>query len=189
MPVTSKKSGESKPEFLTTPYFEFYKEKPDYRILFPFGCIGAFRRYCDGTVSQKSLDSQCMLGIALGRSEYTNGMIFYNPESDSFCTSADYMLDKHQMIGEVFPSISYDGGLITNVLSNKGDQPTRFKINDEVFMQCQDTFDIIPVTVKMVPTSKTKIYTVTDENGNDIDVKRKHLYAENEVPASGIPSV
>ena len=108
---------------MSTPYYEFYKEKPDYRVLFPFGSVGAFRRVRDGVRDRHKLDSQCMLGIALGRSEYTNGMVFYNPELDSFCTSADYILDKHRMIGEVFPSIRYDGGLITAVISDKTEGP------------------------------------------------------------------
>ena len=43
-----------------------------------------------------------MMGIALGRSEYTNGMIFYNPTLDSFNTTADYLLDKNRLIGDVF---------------------------------------------------------------------------------------
>jgi hypothetical protein len=35
------------PEFLTTPHKAFYGEKPDYRVLFPFGCVGAFCRVRD----------------------------------------------------------------------------------------------------------------------------------------------
>ena len=56
-------------------------------------------------------------------------------------------------------------------------------------MQCQSTFDIVPVQVKMTPTSKTKVYTVTDEKGEDYDVLQRHLYTEDTVPASGIPSI
>ena len=79
-------------------------------ILFPFGAIGAFPRVNDGSYSRSKFDSQCLLGIALGRSEFTNGMIFYNPIPDSFCTSADFLIDKNRHIGEAFPSIRYDGG-------------------------------------------------------------------------------
>ena len=43
-----------------------------------------------------------MLGIALGRSKDTNGMIFYNPILDSMSVSADFLLDKNLHIGEVF---------------------------------------------------------------------------------------
>ena len=94
---------------MTTQYYKFYKEKPNYRILFPFGCVGAFRQYSNRTKDCSKLDLQCLLGIAVGQSEYTNRMVFYNPELDSFCTSADYILDKRRLIGEVFLSISYDG--------------------------------------------------------------------------------
>ena len=67
-----------------------------------------------------------MLGIALGRSEYTNGIVFYNPNIDSFSTSSDYLIDKNRHVGEVFPSLRYDGGLTTSVLSEKSDAPTKF---------------------------------------------------------------
>ena len=53
-----------------------------------------------------------MLGIALGHSEFTNGMIFYNPTLDSFNVSADYKLDKQKQLGEVFPSIKYNEGYL-----------------------------------------------------------------------------
>ena len=35
-----------------------------------------------------------MLGIALGHSKYTNGMIFYNPVLDSMSISADFYWTK-----------------------------------------------------------------------------------------------
>ena len=71
---------------MTTPHFEFFGTKPDYRILFSFGYIGPFRCAQDGNHNCTNFESQCMLGIALRRSEYTNDMIFYNPIMDSFCT-------------------------------------------------------------------------------------------------------
>ena len=124
------------------PSFEFYGEKPDYGIPFPFGAIGAFHRVPDGNTSRSKYTSQSMLGIALGCSEFTNGMIFYNPELDSFCVSADYLIDKQRHIGEVFPSIIYDGGLTTKVISDKKDRPTKFTVDQLVFIQCKKTYDI-----------------------------------------------
>ena len=38
---------------------------------------------------------------------------------DSFCTSADYLIDKNRHVGEVFPSLQYDGGLTMSVLSGR----------------------------------------------------------------------
>ena len=78
LPITQKE-GSLDSAFMTTPHFEFFDMKPDYRILFPFGCIGTFCQAKDGNHNHTNFESQCMLGIALGRSEYTNDMVFYNP--------------------------------------------------------------------------------------------------------------
>ena len=90
---------------MTTPHFEFYGTKPDYCTLFPFGTIGSFRRVRDGNRDRTHFESQGMLGIALGLSEYTNGIVFYNLVLYSFSTSADYLLDKNRNVGDVFPRI------------------------------------------------------------------------------------
>ena len=107
----------------------------------------------------------------------------------SFSTSADYVLDKKRSIGEVFPSIRYDGGLITSVILNKKDGLTRFNIGESVFIQCQKTYDVIPGRIKTPPTTATDQYTVTLENGTNIDIDRQHIYDKDSVPASGKPSV
>ena len=62
-------------------------------ILFLFGYVASYRHVCDSNINCTTFKSQqCMLSIALGRSKYTNGMIFYNPKLDSFSTSADYII-------------------------------------------------------------------------------------------------
>ena len=94
LPVLVNKDDPSDPASLTTPHFEFYGVKPDYWILFPFGAIGAFPRVNDGSYSRSKFDSQCLLGIALGRSEFTNDMIFYNPILDSFVHLLIFLLTK-----------------------------------------------------------------------------------------------
>ena len=108
LPITQK-TGSMDPVFMTAPHFDFFSTKPDYRILFSFGCICAFRQARDGNHNRTNFESQCMLGIAPRRSEYTNGMIFYNHIMDSFCTSTDYLIDKNRHVGKVFPSLRYDG--------------------------------------------------------------------------------
>ena len=92
LPITENRKKPNDPAYWTTPYEELYGTKPDYRILFNFGAIGSFHRYRDGNRHRSKMDAPSMLGIALGRSEFTNGMIFYNPTMDSFCVSADYIL-------------------------------------------------------------------------------------------------
>ena len=164
-------------------------KNPSIASFFPFGAISAFRHVRDGNNHRHKFDSQCLLGIALGRSEFTNGMIFYNQTLDSFCTSADYLIDKNRHIGNVFPSIRYDGGLVTSVISNGNDGPSKFDIDESVFVQCQDTFDIFPATITMPPTSQTKCYTVELDDGTNMDVLPKDIYTEDTVPASGKPSI
>ena len=56
-------------------------------------------------------------------------------------------------------------------------------------MHYQTSFDVLPVTIKMTPTLKTKLYTVTLEDGLDVDMSAKHLYDKNSAPASGKPSI
>jgi len=41
LPITQKE-GSIDPAFMTTYHFEFFGTKPDYRILFPFGCMAHF---------------------------------------------------------------------------------------------------------------------------------------------------
>ena len=87
---------------MSTPHFEFFGVKPDYWILFPFGCIVAFLSPRDGNHTRKNFESQCLLGIALGRSEYNNRMVLYNPILERFSTFASYLVDKNRHVGEVF---------------------------------------------------------------------------------------
>ena len=101
LPITQQQDGIDNPALMSTPYFEFFGVKPDYRILFPLGCIGSFCRAQDGSHKRTNFESQRLIGIALGRSEFTNGMIFYNSTLDGFCTSADYLIDKNRHVGEV----------------------------------------------------------------------------------------
>ena len=109
-----------------------------------------------------------MLEIVLRRSEYTNGMIFYNPVMDSFCTSADYLIDKNRHVGKVFPFLRYDEGPTMSVLFGKNDTPTKFNFGDCVFMQDNQTYGILEGTVTMPPTTQNKYYTIT--LGNDFSV-------------------
>jgi hypothetical protein len=72
----------------------FHGVRPGYRILYKFGTVGFFRRTIKGTGQKKSkYSSQSHMGIALGRSDYTNGMMFWDPATSRFSVLADYSLD------------------------------------------------------------------------------------------------
>ena len=119
LPVSSNPDDPTDLASMTTPHFKFYDIKSDYWTLLPFGAVGSFRQVRDNNCNRTQFKSQGMLGIALGWSEYTNGVVFYNPVLYNLSTSVDYLLDKSKNIGDIFPSIQYDGGLVTSVLSNK----------------------------------------------------------------------
>ena len=76
-----------------------------------------------------------------------------------------------------------------SVLSDGNTTPTKFNAGDAAFIQCQETFDIIDVTVTMVPTSKTKKYTVKLQNNTTRNVDPDHIFDENNAPAPGTPSM
>ena len=107
--MSSNPDDPTDPASMTTPHFELYGTKPDYCTLFHFGAIGSIRQVRDKNRDRTQFESQGMLGIALGRSEYTNGMVFYSPVLDSFSTLADYLLDKGRNIGDVFQASDMTG--------------------------------------------------------------------------------
>ena len=188
LPISTNPSDPTSLDHMTTPFEAFYGTKPDYRVLFPFGSVGSFRRPRDGSRDRTTFESQGLLGIALGRSEFTNGMIFYNPTLDSFCTSADYRLDPHASIAENFPSVLYDGGLSTSVLSSRDKSPSKFGIGDAVYVRLEDEGDVVTGVVETPPTAISKFYTVKIEDGTLVHVKDEHVFFEEASPA-GTPSM
>ena len=76
-----------------------------------------------------------------------------------------------------------------SVLSDGNSTPTKFNAGDAAFILCQETFDIIDVTVKMVPTSKMKKYTVQLQDKSTRNVDPDHIFDENNTPAPGTLSM
>ena len=119
-----------------------------------------------------------MLGITLGRSEYTI--------LDNFSTSADYLVDKNCHVGEVFPSFQYDLGMTTSVLLEKSDAPTKSNIGEKVFVQDSETYDILEGTMIMPPTTKSIFYTIELSDDSLIHVvPPSNVYDKNSVPSTG----
>ncbi len=54
--------------------------------------------------------------IVLGRSNHTNGMIFWDPVTQRMNVSANYKLDPGAGIGITFPTVTYDGQISPMVL-------------------------------------------------------------------------
>lgn len=53
--------------------------KPDMRALFKFGCVGFFRRKRNGDHSRTKFETEMFPGIAVGRSDTANRLLFWSP--------------------------------------------------------------------------------------------------------------
>ena len=71
----------------------------------------------------------------------------------------DYLVDKDRHVGEVFPSLQYDGGLITSVLSETSDATTKLNIGGKILVQDNEIYDILEGIVMMPPTTKRVNFT------------------------------
>ena len=187
-PITQQKDGSNDRVFMTTPHFEFSSTKPDYRIVYPFGSIGKFCHTRDSNHTHNNFESQCMLRIVLGKSDYINGMVFYNTIMDSFYTLANNLIEKNCHIGEGSPSLRHKG-LAMSVLSGKDDTRTKFNIGDCVFVQDNKIYDILEGRVTMPSTIMNKYYIVTLGNDSLVhNIDPSDLYGANDVPSTRKPS-
>ena len=110
-------------------------------------------------------------------------MVFYNPVLDSFSTSADFVLNKGRNISDVFPNFRYDRGLVTSMLLNKDDKPVKVDIDERLFIQCQESYDILEGMIVTPPTSTSNLYTVRMNDDEEMNVKTEDIYTEHTVPA------
>jgi hypothetical protein len=98
------------PSDLTTPHDLYYSTPPYYHVLFPFGALGYYHRPQDGGRGNRTtFESQAFTGIALGRSDNANRLMFWNPTLQRFAVSADYRLDSARSLQSAFPELKYDG--------------------------------------------------------------------------------
>jgi hypothetical protein len=144
---------------LTTPFELFYGIKPDYRVPFKWGTVGYYRRCSDSGIGQGNFDTQSNVGLALGRSNQTNAMIFWDPATSRMNVSADYRLDPIASITSSHPNIVYDGDISPLVLRggvNADKEP--FPPGSKVAVLYQG--EHLPGTILSVPLMDQKDYTI-----------------------------
>ena len=154
---TRAKTAEAKARQWSTPMELYYGVRPDYRVLFKFGSIGYFRRTTESSGKSKSkFSSKSHFGIALGRSDYTNGMMFWDPTTSSFSVSADFRLDPDRGLGDPFPGIAYDGGMTPSLISGSSPPKEPFPPGCPAFALIDN--DVYEGTVVSVPTPSCGLY-------------------------------
>ena len=100
---------------LTTPFELVHGIPPDWRIPFRLFATGYFRYERKGCVART------MQGIAVGRDNKTNGMLFYNPINQRTYSSGSFKLDSSLHTPTRF-GLQYDGGIFFNLKRGQRDR-------------------------------------------------------------------
>jgi hypothetical protein len=163
---SSRKSLSDRAAQLATPLELFYGVRPDYRVLYKFGTVRFFRRTIESTGQKKSkFSSQSHTGIALGRSDCTNGMMFWDPTTSRFSVSADYSLDPDRSLANPFPELNYGGGFTRSLLSGTTPSKEPHPPGSTVFALIQG--DVFEGKVLSVSTPPVAWYTIQPTGSND----------------------
>jgi hypothetical protein len=150
-PPKPRRHGKTDPT-LTTPFEFFYGVKPDYRTLVKWGSVGYYRRDSDSGVKRGNFDVQTSVGIALGRSNQTNAMIFWDPGTERMNVSAEYRLDSTASITTHYPDIVYDGHISPLVLRG-GQNPNKEPFPPGSKVTILHDNEYLPGTILSVPLS------------------------------------
>jgi hypothetical protein len=101
------------------------------------------------------------VGIVLGRSNHTNGMLFWDPVTQRMNVSADYKLDPDAAIGTQFPTVQYDGQISPMVLRG-GKNSTKEPFPPGSDVQVEIEGDYYQGVVQSVPVEPTIVnYQIT----------------------------
>lgn len=107
---------------LTTPFELVHNVKPDPRTWFELFSVGYFNHDTDNAELRSKTQAQTLDGIAVGRDDRSNTVIFYNPVSRSYYRPPAFRLDEGRHPATNFPkSLKFDGGLTCGLLRYKTD--------------------------------------------------------------------
>ena len=102
---------------LTTPFELVHGVKPDSKTWFELFSVGYFNHKTDSNTSQSKIKDQSLDGIAVGRDDTSNTIVFYNPLTKSYYRPPAFRLDEGRLPVTNFPNnIKYDGGLTCGLL-------------------------------------------------------------------------
>ena len=107
---------------LTTPFELVHNSKPDSNTWFELFSIRYFNHDTDNAESHSKLQAHTLGGIAVGRDDRSNSIIFYNPITSSYYRPPDFRINESRLPINNFPnSLRFDGGLTCGLLRNKTD--------------------------------------------------------------------
>jgi len=107
---------------LTTPYELVHGTKPQAETWFELFSVGYFNHDTDNAESRSTSQAQTLDGIAVGREDRSNTILFYNPITKSYYRPPAFSLDEFCLPVTNFPkSIRFDGGLTCGLLRYRTD--------------------------------------------------------------------
>jgi hypothetical protein len=162
---------------LTTPFELFFGSQPDYRVLFPFGSVRYYHKPLEASSAKRSkFKSRTAAGIAVGHSDFTNGIIFWDPDTSKFSVSADYKLDVSRTLTSPFPNLKYDGGI--NPSLDSGRARECFPPGSPVVHYHVSSFHT--ATVRDVPTPSKPYYVIVYEDDTTANASPGTIYGPDD---------
>ena len=105
---------------LTTPFELVHNSTPDSNKWFEIFSIGYFNHDTDNAKSRSKLQAYTLDGIAVGRDDMSNSIIFHNPKTFNFYRPPAFQLDESRLPTTNFPNyLQFDYGLTCGLLRNK----------------------------------------------------------------------
>ena len=168
----------------TTPFFEAYGTKPDYRKLSPLFSTSFVKIY--SSAEGHTLSSQTIKAILVGNDEKSDGKLFYNPQTKQILASSDYRLNISEPSGPQF-GLTYDGGPEYQLLTTSIESTSpAFDLGQEVFLS--PTHPDHPSSkgiIINVPFDHNQPFTVQlSSSHNIVDVPTSELLPHDPTPST-----
>ena len=107
---------------LTTPFELVHNSKPDSNTWFELFPIGYCNCHIDKSERRSKIKAHALYGIAVGRYDNFNSIIFYNPITSSYYHAPDFHLDELRLpITNLQNYFCFDCGLTCDLLQKKMD--------------------------------------------------------------------
>ena len=107
---------------LTTPFELVHGVKPDSSAWFELFSVGYWNQSVHNDTQRSKIEDHSLDGIAVGRDDTSNTIVFYNPLTRSYYRPPAFRLDEGRLPVTNFPqSVRYDGGLTCGLFRNRTD--------------------------------------------------------------------
>jgi hypothetical protein len=178
---------------LTSPFELVYGEKPDAMTWFELFSVGYFPVERKSGKSASVSQAQTMDdGIAVGRDDQSNTVLFYNPITKKYYSPPIFKLDQSHLPVMLYPHhIRFDGGFVCGPLRNRTDPIAEpFPPGTRVFLskgndKIKGTIQNVPIPLSPIMdstvvssadgSSTQTTYTILLDDGTTVECQFKDL--------------